>query len=60
MSNAKGQVRRRGQGRTPIIHGTVSGYDKHLRRAWPPCAECTEAKRLAQMIHREKIKEHTP
>lgn len=37
--------------RKPIVHGTASGYNVHLRRDEEPCQECRDARLEWQRAH---------
>jgi hypothetical protein len=46
------QPSRQGRQRTPIDHGTDSGYQKHIRRGEAPCSACRAARAASQAARR--------
>jgi WhiB family redox-sensing transcriptional regulator len=47
------QARRTGR-RAPIVHGTITGYQQHLRRGESTCPECRAANALGAAIRKER------
>jgi WhiB family transcriptional regulator, redox-sensing transcriptional regulator len=47
------QARRTGR-RAPIVHGTITGYQQHLRRGESACPECRAANALGAALRKER------